>query len=88
MVNITVRDSGEPTVRFFFLLYKYISYFCLSLSTIGLPNFYIINQVDELKLSTTYLIGLSHYDELHNVWITNANLEDLGAHWGVISKIY
>ena len=34
------------------------------------------------------LIGLSHYDELHNVWITNANLEDLGAQWGAISKIY
>ena len=34
------------------------------------------------------LMGVSHYDELHNVWITNANLEDLGAQWGAISKIY
>ena len=34
------------------------------------------------------LIGVSHYDELHNVWITNASSEDSGAQWGAISKIY
>ena len=34
------------------------------------------------------LIGVSHYDELDNVCITCDILEDLGAQWGAISKIY
>ena len=40
------------------------------------------------ELVDEFIIGLSHYNELDNVCITCDNLEDLGAQWGAISKIY
>ena len=36
---------------------------------------------------TENVIGVSHYDELDNVWITCVNFEGMGGHWGHMSTI-